>query len=77
MQTSATIDYIEQVNFIEVLVEPSEMSDPSKLGFEYALDFVSNRTIEITISWDNPPYVSANQPEDYLVIRFNGPIYDQ
>lgn len=53
------------------------MSDPSKLGFDYSLDFVNNKTIDITINWDNPPFVSANQPEDVLVIRFNGPIFDQ
>lgn len=53
------------------------MSDPSKLGFDYSIDFVNNKTIDITINWDNPPFVSANQPEDVLVIKFNGPIFDQ
>lgn len=61
---------------IEVYVEPGDESDPSKLGFNSRIEFVSNRTIEIELLWDNPPFVSANQPEDELVIKLNGPIYD-
>ena len=77
LQTSVTIDDAEQINFIEVYVEPGESSDPSKLGFDYTMDFVNNKTIKMEIFWENPPYVSANQPEDVLVIKFNGPFFDQ
>ena len=51
LQTSVTIDDAEQVKFIEVYVEPGESSDPSKLGFDYTMDFVSNTTIQIEIFW--------------------------
>ena len=65
------------MNFIEVYVEAGAESDPEKLGFDYSIEFTGPRTIEIDIVWENPPYVSANQPEDYLVIKLNGPFYDQ
>ena len=41
------------------------------------MEFADPKTIEIEIFWQNPPYVSANQPEDYLVIKFNGPFFDK
>jgi len=65
------------VPLIEVFVEPGDSSDPSKLGFNYTVEFADSRTIELAIVWENPPYVSANQPEDVLIVRFNGPIYDK
>ena len=65
------------VPFIDVYVEPGEASDPSKLTFNYTLGFKDSRSIELEVAWDFPPYVSANQPEDQLVIQFNGPIYDK
>ena len=68
---------VEEVNFIQVLVEPGYESDPSKLGYDYTIKFNGPRTIEIEVTWDNPPYVSANQPEDQLVIKLNGPFYDK
>ena len=58
-------------------MEAGEESDPSKLGFDYTIKFTGPQTIEIEIDWENPPYVSANQPEDYLLIKMNGPFYDQ
>ena len=67
---------VELIQFIEVYVEPGEESDPSKLTFEYDLAFKDDTTISLSIFWDNPPFVSANQPEDVLVIKFNGPFYD-
>lgn len=65
------------VPLIEVYVEAGEESDISKLGFGLRIEFVSNKTIEIECTWENPPFVSANQPADVLVIRINGPIYDR
>ena len=62
---------------IEVTVEPGESSDISKLEFSYKIAFVDSRTIEVVLLWGNAPFVSANQPEDVLVIRFNGPIFDK
>ena len=62
---------------LEVIVEPGESSEPSKLNYNYTVEFVDSRTIEIVIVWENAPFVSANKPEDVLLIRFNGPIYDQ
>ena len=47
------------------------------MGFDLRAEFIDNRTIEIECKWENPPFVSANVPEDVLVVRLNGPIYDQ
>ena len=47
------------------------------LGLSYSIDFIDSRTIEINVVFDNPLFVSANKPEDVLVILFNGPIFDQ
>ena len=77
LQTEIEVENTRQVKFIDVYVEPGESSDPAKLGFDYKIEFVSNKTIDITIDWENPAFVSANQPEDILVIKFNGPIYDK
>ena len=60
LQTSITVADVEHVKFIDVFVEPGENSDPEKLGFDYSLDFVNDKTIDITIKWENPPFVSAN-----------------
>ena len=35
------------------------------------------KNIEIDIKFDNPTYVSAYQPEDYLIVTFWGPFFDQ
>ena len=64
------------VPLIEVYVEADEESDASKLGYDLRVEFVSNSTIEIECTWYNPPFISANQPGDVLVVRFNGFIYD-
>lgn len=58
-------------------MEPGEESDPSKLGFDYKVSFSDAQTIDIEMIWENPPYVSANDPEDVLVIKFNGPFLDK
>lgn len=58
-------------------VEPGVNSDPAFLDFAYDVYFADAKTIAINIFWANPPYVSANQPEDVLVIKFNGPFYDK
>ena len=57
-------------------MEPGYESDPAFLGFDYDIAFKDSKTIEVTMKWANPPYVSANQPEDVLVITFNGPFFD-
>ena len=67
----------ELVPLIEVTLEPGESSDPSKLNFNYTVEFADSRSIEIEIKWADAPYISANQPEDFLVINFNGPIFDK
>ena len=73
---SGGIDF-DRVSFVEVFVEPGDSSDVSKLGMSYTIRFENDQSILIDITWENPAYVSANQPEDVLVIRFNGPIYDK
>lgn len=47
MQNTVRIENVEQVKFIEIYVEAGDTSDPSKLGFDYTLEFVSNKTIDI------------------------------
>jgi len=42
---------IEEVNFFQVYVEPGELSDLSKLGFDYTVEFSGPRSIEITVVW--------------------------
>ena len=42
---------VEEVNFIQVYVEPGESSDTSKLGFDYTVEFTGPRTIEIKVVW--------------------------
>ena len=51
---------VEQVNFVQVYVEAGYDSDESKLGFDYDVYFTDSTTIEVKVTWDNPPYVSAN-----------------
>ena len=63
--------------FIEISVEPGENSDPSKLKFTYTAEFASSTKVNIEIKWETPTYVSANQPEDVLVVTLWGPFYDK
>ena len=65
------------VNLFEVQVEPGYSSDPSMLRFDYTAKFSDNRTIDIQLLWEHPPYVSAEQPEEVLLIKFNGPVFDR
>lgn len=57
-------------------MEPGENSDPEFLGFTYTVQFVDSTIISLDIKFDSPMYVSANQPEDFLVVTFWGPFYD-
>ena len=66
----------DEYPFIEVKVDPGENSDPSKLGFSYTAKFIDAKNIEIDVTFENPTYVSAYQPEDYLIVTFWGPFYD-
>lgn len=52
------------------------MSDPEKLDYTYTVGFKDAKTLEVTINFKTPTYVSANQPEDILEITFWGPFYD-
>ena len=62
---------------MEVKVEPGENSDPSKLEFTFTAEFIDSQTIELVVKFKTPTYVSANQPEDVLVVTFWGPFYDK
>ena len=55
---------------------PGYMSDPEKLDYTYTVGFKDAKTLEVTINFKTPTYVSANQPEDILEITFWGPFYD-
>ena len=50
--------------------------NPEKLTFDYDINFVGPRTIEINVKWADPVHISASLPADELVIRFNGPFFD-
>ena len=63
--------------FVEIKVLSGEQSDPSKLTFDYRIEFIDSKTIEIEIEWLDPAYVSANQPEETLVVKLNGPFFDR
>ena len=42
---------VHLVPLIEVIVEPGISSDQSKLGYNYTVEFVDSRTIQIVIEW--------------------------
>ena len=50
----------DEYPFIEITVEPGYMSDPEKLKFEYDLKFTGPKTIEVSVKFLTPTYVSAN-----------------
>ena len=66
---------------MEVSIEPGnptlENYDPEKLKFDYNAYFIDSRTMAIDIIFTSPVYISGSQPEDVLVITFQGPIYDK
>lgn len=72
----AEFEYDEKP-FIQIEVEPGYNSDPEKLKFTYTAEFIDSTTIKLNIKFDTPMYVSANQPEDVLVVTFWGPFFDK
>ena len=64
----------EELPYIDVSIElgdpENESTDLSDLDFDYDAFFVDARTIELGIRFVSPVYVSTNQPEDMLVIKF-------
>ena len=58
--------------YIDVSIEPGEnySFDIQKLDFDYDAYFVDETTLKIAIKFIDPVYVSAGQPEDYLIIKF-------
>jgi len=68
---------MKMVPFIDVQVIAGANSDPTKLGFDYSIEFVDSKTIEIKLNWQEAAYVSANQPEEILLVKINGPIFDR
>ena len=74
---------LEKVPFIEVYIEHNDSKkddpsfDPAKLACDYDILVVDSTTIEINVQFKFPQYVSASQPEDQLVVKFNGPFFDK
>lgn len=63
-----------ELPYIDVKIEPGDPSlityKPDNLLFDYEAQFTDEQTLEIQVLFEEPVYVSANKPEDTLVLTF-------
>ena len=70
------VDFAEKP-YIEVTLLPGENSDVSKLGFDWEVVMKDEMTLDIVVNFENPVYVSAQQPEDFIEITLWGPFFNK